>query len=253
MITLVLFAALAIPPQQVTAIPETNAPIAPEQALAWQLEGLTQEEIREEVTRHGLTQCADDRLLNALSSARADAETIRVVKQAKAPCTVWKLGLRLPGPTDYLYEVASAIFRGDREQALQTMQDEVSKSAAKSGRATDLRVSFAHVARLDHGLRRSDGGGGIGSAVAALRARATLHGLLPLAPPGVCRARGDGVCEATRGTCRGLHGFGECAGNPGPGRRGASGLHGGEATARRICRNLRGIGKRLREVASSKK
>jgi len=141
-ITVVLFAALAIPRQQVSTSPETNAPVGPEQVLAWQLEGLTQEEIREEVTRHGLTQCADDRLLNALSSARADAETIRVVKQAKAPCT-WKLGLRLPGPTDYLYEMAGAISRGDRETALQTMQDEVGNQP----RNPEVRLIYAYLLR----------------------------------------------------------------------------------------------------------
>lgn len=143
MITVVLFAALAIPAQQGSATPETNAPVAPEQVLAWQLEGLTQEEIREEVTRHGLTQCADDRLLNALSSTRTDAETIRVVKQANAPCTIWKLGLRLPGPTDYLYEMAGAISRGDREQALQTMQDEVGNQP----RNPDVRLIYAYLLR----------------------------------------------------------------------------------------------------------
>jgi tetratricopeptide (TPR) repeat protein len=143
-ITLVLFAALAIPPQEGNTTTETNAPVAPEQVLAWQLEGLTQEEIREEVSRRGLTQCADQPLLNALSAARADAETVRVVKHAKAPCTIWKLGLRLPSPTDYLYEVAGAILWSDWGHVLQTMQTEVSKQP----RNPDVRLIYAHFLRM---------------------------------------------------------------------------------------------------------
>jgi tetratricopeptide (TPR) repeat protein len=143
-ITLFLLVALAIPPQQGNKTPETNTAVAPEQVLAWQLEGLTQEEIREEVERRGLTQCADQPLLNALSAARADAETVRVVRHAKAPCTIWKLGLRLPGPTDYLYEVAGAILWSDWEHALQTMQIEVSKQPSNP----DVRLIYAHFLRM---------------------------------------------------------------------------------------------------------
>jgi len=85
MITLALFAALAFPPQQESFNAEKNAPVAPEKVLAWQLEGLAEEEIREEVKRRGLTECAEESLLNALSEARADVETVQVVRHAKAP------------------------------------------------------------------------------------------------------------------------------------------------------------------------
>lgn len=58
MITLVLFAALPLPlplPQNRVAL-DVNVPIVPEQLLAWQLEGVSQEETREEVRSRGLTE-----------------------------------------------------------------------------------------------------------------------------------------------------------------------------------------------------
>lgn len=144
MITLLLLAALAVSIPQSNNNLERTAPVAPEQVLAWQLEGLTQEEIREEVGRRGLTQCADDALLNALAGTRAEAETVRAVKQAKAPCTVWKLGLRLPHETDYLYEAAGAIQWSDWGYALQVMQAEASKQPGNA----DVRLIYAHMLRM---------------------------------------------------------------------------------------------------------
>ena len=142
-ITLVLLAALTFPSQEqpTKGAAEADAPVAPEQVLAWQLEGLTQEEIREEVKRRGLTQCAEQPLLNALSAARAETETVTAVKHAKAPCTLWKLGLRFPGPTDYLYEVADAILWNDWGHALQIMQMEVSKQPKNA----NVRLVYAHL------------------------------------------------------------------------------------------------------------
>lgn len=61
MITLALLAALTFSPQQNITKPETKEPVAPEQVLAWQLEGLTQEEIQEEVKAHGLTESRNQR------------------------------------------------------------------------------------------------------------------------------------------------------------------------------------------------
>jgi tetratricopeptide (TPR) repeat protein len=145
-ITLALFAALAFLPQ----IPITDAglgtkhPVPPTQVLAWQLEGLTPEEIRGEVTARGLTECADEPLLNALSAARADQETISLVRHTKAPCTVWKLGLRLPSPTDYLYELAGAILWSDWAHALQTIQIE----ATKQPENPDVHLIYAHLLRM---------------------------------------------------------------------------------------------------------
>jgi hypothetical protein len=75
--TLGLFAALAFPAQQTTTPPEANGPVQPEQVLVWQLEGLTQEEIREEIGSRGLTEAPEPPLLNALSAVGADAETIQ--------------------------------------------------------------------------------------------------------------------------------------------------------------------------------
>ena len=146
MITLALLAALAFPPQvsQNDTTREVKPRVSPTQVLAWQLEGLTQEEIREEVSARGLTECADEPLLNALSAARADEQTVRVVRHAKAPCTVWKLGLRLPSPTDYLYELAGAILWNDWDHALQTMQIEVNKQP----RNPDVHLIYAHLLRM---------------------------------------------------------------------------------------------------------
>jgi len=144
-VTLVLLAALVFPPEQISAPPEANGPIQPEQVLAWQLEGLTQEEIREEVSSRGLTEHPEEPLVNALSAAGADAETIREVRQAKAPRIIWKLGLRLPSPTDYLYEVAGAILWNDREAALLTLQNE----AEKQPRNPEVRLIHAHLLRIE--------------------------------------------------------------------------------------------------------
>jgi tetratricopeptide (TPR) repeat protein len=141
MILLVLLAALALSPQQNTAIPETKAPVPPEQVLAWQLEGLTPEELREEVASRGLTECAELPLLNALAAARADVETVQAVRHAKAPCTVWKLGLQLPRPTDYLYEIAGAMMWNDWGYALQTMQAETMKQPENA----DVHLIYAHL------------------------------------------------------------------------------------------------------------
>jgi tetratricopeptide (TPR) repeat protein len=141
MITLALFAALAFPPQQESFNAEKNAPVAPEKVLAWQLEGLAEEEIREEVKRRGLTECAEESLLNALSAARADVETVQVVRHAKAPCTVWKLDLRVPRPMDYLYEVAGAVMWNDWNHAMRTMEAEVSQEP----RDPDARLIYAHL------------------------------------------------------------------------------------------------------------
>ncbi|MGB2632919.1 MAG: hypothetical protein WAM58_03180 [Candidatus Acidiferrum sp.] len=141
MILLVLLAALALPPQQSNAVPETKAPVPPEQVLAWQLEGLTPEELREEVGSRGLTECAEQPLLNALAAARADVETVQVVRHAKAPCRVWKLGLQLPRPTDYLYEIAGALMWNDCGYALQTMQAETMKQPGNA----DVHLIYAHL------------------------------------------------------------------------------------------------------------
>lgn len=70
---------------------------------------LTQEEIREEVSAHGLTTYPDIALLSALSAAGADAETIRAMQHAPGPRSRWGLALKVPKPTDYLYEIGGAV------------------------------------------------------------------------------------------------------------------------------------------------
>jgi hypothetical protein len=82
-ISVVLFAALSFPPAQMGASGEGNAPVAPEQVLAWQMEGLTQEEIREQVGVRGLTEYPEIALLSALSAAGADQESVRAIQATK--------------------------------------------------------------------------------------------------------------------------------------------------------------------------
>ncbi|HTP67638.1 MAG TPA: tetratricopeptide repeat protein [Dongiaceae bacterium] len=113
----------------------------PEQVLAWQLEGLTQEEIREEVRTHGLASYPDIAFLSALSAAGADAETISVVQHAPGPRARWGLALRIPKPTDYLYEMAGAVLWNDWQHALVTMEAEVEKQP----RDADVRLVYAHM------------------------------------------------------------------------------------------------------------
>jgi tetratricopeptide (TPR) repeat protein len=140
-LTLVLFALFAMPTLQSAANAEVSSPVAPEEVLAWQLQGLTQEEVRGEVNRRGLSECAEASLLSALSAAGADEETVRMVRNAKAPCTVWKLDLRLPRPTDYLYEVAGAVMWSNWDYARQTMEAQ----ASKQPRDSDVRLIYAHL------------------------------------------------------------------------------------------------------------
>jgi tetratricopeptide (TPR) repeat protein len=147
-ITLVLLAVLGFPPQQDSAKAESKQPVAPEQVLAWQLEGLTQEEIQEEVKAHGLSECADAPLLNALAAARADAQTVEVVRHSKAPCKLLKLDLRLPKPTDYLYEMAGAMLWNDGQHAMQTIETEASKQPQNP----DVRLIYAHVLSMSGDL-----------------------------------------------------------------------------------------------------
>lgn len=141
MITLALLAALVFSPQQNNTKAETKEPVAPEQVLAWQLEGLTQEEIQEEVKAHGLTECAEIALLSALAAAKTDAQTVELVRYTKAPCKLWKLDLRLPKPTDYLYEMAGAVLWNNWPHAMHTMQVEASKQPQNP----DVRLIYAHV------------------------------------------------------------------------------------------------------------
>ena len=141
--TLALFVVLALPAPQGDASLEENR-VVPEQVLAWQLQGLTQEEIRDEVSHRGLTECPDQALLNALAAAGSDAETIGVVRSAKAPCTVWKLGLRLPRSTDYLYELAAAVMWKDWGHALGTIQRETTRHP----RNADAHSIYAHLLGL---------------------------------------------------------------------------------------------------------
>jgi tetratricopeptide (TPR) repeat protein len=142
-ITLVLLAALAVPPQQIPekTNPEVKLPVAPEQVLAWRLEGLTQDEIREEVKDHGLTECAEPALLSALAATRTDEQTVELVRHTKAPCKLWKLDLRLPKPTDYLYELAGAMEWNDWGHALQTIQMEAQNQPGNA----DVRLIYAHM------------------------------------------------------------------------------------------------------------
>lgn len=144
MITLLLFAALSFPDPQSSAARQADTPILPEQVLAWQIEGVTQEEIRDEVHERGLTEYPELALLSALSAAGADNETINAMRRSKAPRKIWKLGLRLPSPTDYLYQIAGAIFWNDHEAALIAIDNE----AEKQPQNPDVHLIYANLARM---------------------------------------------------------------------------------------------------------
>ena len=145
MLIFVLLAALTIRSQQNLDTNEEKNPVAPEQVLAWQLEGLTQEEIREEVGAHGLTTYPDIAFLSALSAAGADTETIRAVQHAPGPRNRWGLALRLPKPTDYLYEMAGAIMWNDWEHAILTMENE----SRRQPRDATVQLVYAHVLSVE--------------------------------------------------------------------------------------------------------
>lgn len=146
MITFLLFAVLSLQfgSQQNSAAFDVNNPIQPEEVLAWQLEGLTQEEIREEARRRGLTEYPEVALLSALSAAGADAETIRVMRKSGAPRKLWKLDLRVPRPTDYLYEIAGAAMWNNRAAALMAIEEAAEKQPANA----DVHLIYANLARM---------------------------------------------------------------------------------------------------------
>lgn len=144
MITFVLLTALSFPPPQRNVAQELKpAPVAPEQVLAWQMEGLTQEEIREEVRTCGLTEYPEIAVLSALTAAGADEQTIRALRATKAPRKIWKLGLRLAGPTDYLYDVLGAQLRNDPQAAFAALQE----AAEKQPRNLDVHLIYAFLAQ----------------------------------------------------------------------------------------------------------
>lgn len=145
MLTLLLFAAISFAQQQDLPKNHEKTPVQPEQVLAWQLEGLTQEEIREEVAEHGLASYPDIAFLSALSAAGADGETIRVVQHAPGPRNRWGLSLRVPKPTDYLYEMAGAVMWNDWQRAIRTMQAEMERQP----RDPDVRLVYAHVLSVE--------------------------------------------------------------------------------------------------------
>jgi len=144
MITLIVFAALSLPHQQINSPAKAVSPVPPEQVLAWQLEGLTSEEIRDELRTRGLTERPEEAFYNALSAAGANAETIRAVRETKAPRKLWKLGLRLPGPTDYLYAIAGELRWNDVDGALLTIENE----EAKQPHNADVHLIYAQLARI---------------------------------------------------------------------------------------------------------
>jgi hypothetical protein len=76
-----MFAVLAIPSQMNPAI-ETNRPIQPEELFAWQLGGVTQEEIRAEVNTRGMASRPEESVMEALGWTGADAATIKAVQRA---------------------------------------------------------------------------------------------------------------------------------------------------------------------------
>jgi len=139
--TFVLLLALTLPPPQAVSGSQENKAVAPEQVLAWQLEGLTPQEIREEVSARGLTSYPEISLLSALSAAGADEETIQVVRHSTGPRNRWGLSLKLPKPTDYLYEIAGAVMWNDWDHALQTIQRE---SDAQPNNP-DVYLIYAHL------------------------------------------------------------------------------------------------------------
>jgi len=144
-LTFLLFTAFSFLQQPDTTANHEKTPVPPEQVLAWQLEGLTQEEIREEVCARGLGSYPDIAFLSALSAAGADAETIRVVQHAPGPRNRWGLALRVPKPTDYLYEMAGAVMWNDWQHATLTMQAEVEKQP----RDPDVRLVYAHMLSVE--------------------------------------------------------------------------------------------------------
>lgn len=145
-ITFVLLAALSFPSAQKNEDTNVKSPITPEQVLVLQLEGLTQEEIQEEVRERGLTEYPEVALLSALSAAGANQETICALRQSKAPRKLWKLDLRVPRPTDYLYEIAGAMLWNDHEAALSAIDNE----AQKQPRNAHVHLIYANIAR-NHG------------------------------------------------------------------------------------------------------
>lgn len=76
-----------------------------------------------------------------MAAAKTDVQTVELVRHTKAPCKLLKLDLRLPKPTDYLYEMAGAVLWNDWAHAMQTIQVEASKQPQNPG----VRLIYAHI------------------------------------------------------------------------------------------------------------
>jgi hypothetical protein len=120
-----MFAALAIPSQMSHAI-ETNGPIEPEELLAWQLGGVTQEEIRAEANTRGMVSRPEGSVMEALSWMGADAATIKAIQHASGRRPNWELGLKRQ-PWDVFVKVARERRQNYVDDAKGTLREAIEK------------------------------------------------------------------------------------------------------------------------------
>jgi tetratricopeptide (TPR) repeat protein len=92
-----------------------------------------------------LTEYPEVALLSALSAAGADGETIRVIRGTKAPRKLWKLDLRLPKPTDYLYEIAGAMMWKNAAAAMNAIEEE----AEKQPENPNVHLVYANLTKME--------------------------------------------------------------------------------------------------------
>ena len=186
------------------------------------VEGLTQEEIQGEARRRGLTEYPEVAVLSALSAAGADSETIRVMRKSGAPRKIWKLDLRLPKPTDYLYEIAGAMLWKNAAAAL----DATEEKAEKQPENPNVHLVYANLAKMEGDWIRAYGEAK--EAVELAPASPYAHGLMSnvcyLALVGMRDARGGHFCTHAAGGRGGVYRDGPLAGNAGEFCGGAQGV-----------------------------
>lgn len=94
--------------------------------------------------KHGLAESPEESFYALVSAAGANAETIHALQGVKAPRKLWKLGLPLPGRSDYLYVIANALRQNDVDSALLTIESE----AAKQPQNPDVHLVYAQLAKM---------------------------------------------------------------------------------------------------------
>jgi Flp pilus assembly protein TadD len=139
-ITFFMLVLLGISPQS-KAIPPQSSAVTSEQLLAWQLAGLTREELLAELETRGLQSRPSDDTMDALTPAGAEPATIKAIERASQAANIWQLRWKPSATVLLLQEVAHQIYENEREAAEAMLREELRK---RPGNA-ELHLVLAHL------------------------------------------------------------------------------------------------------------